>query len=406
MTGHLTGAGAPAVPTWEGHEAYVRGMRRVFALYQAPSVEMRTLIACAMLVRDSTTLLTGIYGTGKTQLVRLLSRVFFGRADGRGSDLGQISCTQDLTPLDTLFSLDLARLTQGEEIVTPRAIVTARLKFVNEAQRANAVVYNALLPLLAEKRVAYRDQAFDSPDFVCLMDANPLDVGSAEMPRAFRDRIDFSFDVPLLSGAGVANLHAAVERGDGPHWGALAELAEPAMTAGRLEACWADVRRVTLPPEATLFVSLIGGFLQACAHADRSRVSADFELPCRDCVHRPEVCSKLVEIPGTRFQISLMKLAQARAWLRRSREVEVDDLLYGLPYVLAHRLQLKAETLRLFPSVREWICEELYRRRLRGRVPRWRQAVDMLRSGQEPEPGVLRELASRDLAIARLSSRA
>ena len=64
-------------------------------------------------MRDAKVLLNGLHGTGKTQLVHLLRRVFFTGIDG-APDAGYVTCTQDLTPVDTLFHLDLAELMRGK----------------------------------------------------------------------------------------------------------------------------------------------------------------------------------------------------------------------------------------------------------------------------------------------------
>lgn len=306
--------------------------------------------------------------------------------------------------MDTLFSVDLARLTQGEEVVHPRAIVSARLKFINEVQRANSLVYNALLPLFSERAVVFRDRVFRSPAFVAYLDANPHDAGSSEMPSAFLDRIDLSVRVPLASVEGLARILATATQ-DGPaRWNEIAELARPALAGAELERLWEEVRRISIGEEVRQIASLVAAHLQRCARADRSIVGPDFDLRCEDCSFRSNACAKLTTVPGNRFVLSSLKLAQARAWLRELPTVEIEDLIYALPYTLAHRLRLRTDAARLYPGLVEWIVEELYRSGLRQRIPRWRQALDLLGS-EAPEAGaLLADLARRDLAIDHLLS--
>jgi MoxR-like ATPase len=333
--------------------------------------------------------------------VRLIYRTFFDGGAGK-DDFGYLACTQDLTPLDALFHIDLSRLVRGEEKVEPRAIVTSRLKFVNEVQRANSLLYNGLLPLLSERQVAFRDRVFPSPEFVCFLDANPLDSGSSEMPQAFRDRIDFSLAMPVLPPDRLLALENRLLEGEEARFGDLATLARPVLTSTEMVGLWAAVRRVAVPAASRLFSALLAAHLQSCRVADRSRITSEFVLPCRDCPHRQDSCAKLVEIPGTRFIVSLLKLSQARAWLRGAAEVEIDDLLYGLPYVLAHRLKIRPESLRLYPGAADWIREDLYRRGLRHRVPRWRQTIGCLLSEDPEDDALLREFAARDQALGSL----
>lgn len=393
------------------------GIRHVFEQYQTSDPELRTLVACVLLVRNSTTLLYGLYGTGKTQLVHLLRKVFFDGKAGRTTspaptrafqedpqEFGHVACTQDLTPMDTLFRLDLAKLMHGDERVSPRAVITARFKFVNEVQRASSLVHNALLPLLAERRVTYRDQVFESPDFICFLDANPMDIGSAELPGAFVDRIDYSFNLRLASSAGLVAIQERTRALAEKDEVLLAHLATWALTAEEMETVWREVAAVPVSLEMEYLLALVGGYLQRCVAVDRSRITGEFELPCTDCPFRAEVCAKLREVPGVRFLLSLMRLAQARAWLRGAPEVEVEDLLYGLPYALAHRLKVKLDSARLFPNLSVWVREELYLRGVRGKVPRWLQAIQSLTQTPNSDDPVLLELAQRDLAVADLVS--
>lgn len=389
---------------WNLHHRYLEGIASVFRLYQASDRETMAFVAATLLVGNGTTLLKGAYGTGKTQLVHLLRKVFFATGDASTYDFGCVTCTQDLQPMDMLFCIDLGRLTQGEEVVTPRELVTSRLKFINEVQRANPVSYNGLLSLLAERQVVYRDQVFASPPYACIMDANPHDAGSAEIPQAFFDRIDFSYDMPLQDFTGVVRWQRNLATKGGMHWGMLADLAEPQLTGAQMDEIWQDVGRIAVPEAINCLAALIAAHFQKCSQVTRENVSPDYELPCRKCSYMSEVCAKLKTVPGSRFIASSMRLAQARAWLRRSSEVTAEDLLYGLPYTLGHRLEIREETTRLFPNTRQWLQEAVYRNGLRPKIPRWQEAIEtvLAGNGQSGSPPWLTELASRDLALKEL----
>lgn len=69
----------------------------------------------------------------------------------------------------------------------PKPIVTQPVKFFNEANRSQSGVEDAILGLIAERKVEYRGKVFNSPDFVAWMDTNPHQKGN---DLAFTDRVD------------------------------------------------------------------------------------------------------------------------------------------------------------------------------------------------------------------------
>jgi len=382
-------------------QLYKKGLEQVFDLYQAPNTEISNFISSCLLVKDGTVLLNGIYGTGKTQLVQIIRKTFF--SDGNGdSDYGYITCTQDLTAMDTLFDINLASLMQGKEEVSARALVGARFKFINEVQRANSLVYNALLPLLSEKMVIYRDQLFHSPNYLCFLDANPADSGSSEIPQAFMDRIDYSIDVPLMTSNGLINLQEKSKQKGMKHWGDTSSMIQAVLTSKQMDMLWKDVEQVSVSKEIDQILALLASYLQNCHYADRALVSQDYQLPCSNCTYRAETCSKLIEVPGSRFLLSLLRLAQARAWLQNKKEVEIEDILWGLPYTLSHRLKLKIDSLRLYPNINQWLKEELYAVNLRSKIPHWRLMLHHLNSNTLDNK-MIESYASRDLAMENFS---
>lgn len=86
---------------------------------------------------------------------------------------------------------------------TPRPIVTQPVKFFNEANRSKAGMEDAILGLIAEKKVEYRGKEFDSPNFVAWMDTNPHQKGN---DLAFTDRIDMELLFKSVSLGGRYNI--------------------------------------------------------------------------------------------------------------------------------------------------------------------------------------------------------
>jgi len=99
---------------------------------------------------------------------------------------------------EVLYGIEIRQATKQNELrgveestyefePVPRPIVTQPVKFFNEANRSQAGVEDAVLGLIAERKVEYRGRSFDSPSFVAWMDTNPHQKGN---DLAFIDRID------------------------------------------------------------------------------------------------------------------------------------------------------------------------------------------------------------------------
>lgn len=380
---------------------------RLFGVFQAPEPALRKALFAGLLVENATVLLSGTYGTGKTQFVHLVRKLLF--SDGAGGySYDCETCHQELTAFDVLYHLDLAELQRGREVVHPKAFVGARLKFLNEIQRASPGFFNAMLPLLAERRVSYRDHEFEVPPSLCVMDRNPQDSGSSEIPEAFLDRVDFGFEIPALNLENFVSLQALRSREDGVRWDSLEALVEPVMGVGQLGEIWADVRRVGIPQKAVLLAGMFTDALRLCVRADRSTAGTEFDLECRSCQFRGEVCAHLQKVPGTRVTQSVLKLAQALAWLDECSAVRGQDVVAALPWCMAHRIALRPEELRSQPSPLTWVRNVALREIIgpkvlpleTAEVTLWGKALAALERG---EGDTLARLGDNDLVVRELA---
>lgn len=384
-------------PTFYHRSEVLDAKEQLFELFQLSDPEIRRGLFSSLLVRNALVLLSGTYGTGKTQFVRLVAKLLFGGDEGE--KFAYETCHQDLTVLDALYHLDLAELQQGKEVVHPKDILTARLKFFNEIQRAGSAFFNALLPLFAEQQVTYRDAVFESPDFVCLLDRNPEDATSGEIPGAFLDRINYSFDIPATHLEGMIRLQETRQQADGHHWNGLEELADPALTFEQLEETWADVERVEIPRRMLLFGGMLTDALRLCIAADRSTARPDYDLGCETCRFQGEICSHLLSVPGQRITDSMFRLAQALAWLDGEKQIQTGHLIAAFPWCLSHRLNLRPEHRRDTPGDQHWVRNVALDQMLRPKLPKWNEALDAY---QEGDTGTLEELGENDLVIREL----
>lgn len=387
-----------ARPTFKYRDLYDDGMNQLFSLLRAPA-ETQTAVAASLLVRNGIVLLNGSYGTGKTQLVNLIKRTFF-RDDGDGYDFDYETCHQDLTAFDVLYHLDLAELGRGREVVHAKNFVRARLKFLNEIQRANPSFYNALLPLLSERTITYRDMVFKSPNFVLLMDQNPHDEASSEIPRAFYDRIDFIINLAAIGLDDSRNLFHSRQKEGGIEWDTLENISPgPVMRAAMMEEIWEDVIHVKIGEKEFLKAHFLLRSFSACDRTDRSTTGKGYHLDCESCKFKGELCYHIVQVPGQRALNSILKLSQARAWLAGRDRVAFDDLEFALPYSMAHRLIIKREELVAFENAFEWLRKRAIGQILRNKFPSWDEAADRFLGGElgGTPAAAVEDLALRDL---------
>lgn len=386
------------------HPAFVhledvkKGYDHLFSLFQVPDSGLRQALFAGLLVENSVTLLSGTYGTGKTQFVNLVKKIFF--SDGQGGySFDYETCHQELTAFDVLYHLDLADLQAGKEMVHPKKMISARLKFLNEIQRANTGFFNALLPLMSEHRITYRDFEFDVPDFIMIMDRNPLDTGSSTVPEAFLDRVDFGFDIPAVYLEDMMKIRDIRRQADGFHWGELHELADSMLTFDQLKAVWRDVKRVDIPYRATLVAGMVSDAMRLCIMAERSNARFEFDLDCPNCQFHGEICSHLIKVPGMRVTNSMLRLAQALAWFDGRTEVVDQDIMATLPWCLSHRLSLRPEELRKKPCEQIWVRETAISELLRPKLPFWNRAIDAFIN---EDATVLEEMGENDLVVREL----
>ena len=388
----------PPRPAFVHRDVYSRGLDQLFSLLRAPA-DTQTAVASSLLVRNGITLLSGSYGTGKTQLVNLIKRTFF-RDAGDGYDFDYETCHQDLTAFDVLYHLDLAELGKGREVVHPKQFVLARLKFLNEIQRANPSLYNALLPLLSERTITYRDMVFSSPNFVLLMDQNPHDEASSEIPRAFYDRIDFIINLAAIDLADSRKLFHSRKQEYGIEWDTLEKISPGhVMKASDMEDIWQDVIRVGIGEKEYLKAFFLLRSFSSCDKTDRSTTGKGFHLDCESCKFKAELCAHVIQVPGQRSLNSILKLSQARAWLAGRESVAFEDLLFSLPYSMAHRLIIKREELVTFENSFEWLKKRAIGEILRNKFDSWDKAADWFLSG---ETGKTKAAAREDLVLRDL----
>jgi len=354
----------------------------VLHAFSMPDPERRRIIAAVPALRNATVELTGTYGTGKTTLVNAVSRHFFVDADG--PSLAIVRCYQELMDTDVLFHVDFH---SGR--VTPRAMLSARLRYINELPRSNPALQNALLSYFAERQVTFRDQHFNVPDGLNMVDRNPEDIGSEGVVEALHDRVDVEITLPVV---------------DDWHRGALPAAPAAPLSPAEMQQIWAAVDAVDLPAESWEYAGMLNRYFSAC-HKNRSEANRLFELPCEGCAYQAEICRSLRATPGLRGLIALQALAKALAWYAGRSSVGTADLELALPYVYSHRLAFHHEVYTQWPNPQIYLREFLVGEQLAVKRERWLEAIAAKLAGDLTRLEELAQL-SQDLVIAWLYHRA
>ena len=389
------------LPTFKNRQLFLKGLQLIFSWWKGDP-EIKEMLSISLLTKNSITLLSGTYGTGKTTFILSVMKVFF--SDIFEKDVKPIARIRDtLTEFDILLYIDIAKLRQGIEKVEPRPIVTESFKFFNELQRGNPRLYNALLSLFAEKEVEYRGRVFKSKPFVCFCDRNPHDVASHEIPKALWDRIDAHLYIKVLEV--TENYELLTQKYVKTRTQQIIDALPRLMTSKDMMEIWEDVDKVVVPESVTLFLALLGASF-TCAKVDRSVTEPKFRLPCDQCQYKGELCFKVREVWGVRWMESTIRFAKARAWLYGRAIVSLDDVLFVLPYTLNHRLVLRPEVESAYPNkiefVKKVIIEEVIRK---IKAPVWIQAIKAYieaQKGNKDAENELRQLAERDVVVLKL----
>ncbi len=355
-------------PSFIHHDKVIEGLNMIFGstrdsvkISDPTVLEMLRLIP---ITPNSISLLSGIMGTGKTSYAKAFTKVFFGK-----DELGIIKCDPDKTPHETLYGTDVAaetkyrydssgkvESTREEFVFDPEALsfVTRPIKFANEISRSSKAVQDALLGLFQEGEIEYRGKVFKTEKpFIVLLDQNPLHLqgmGARELEPALVDRIDVSINVPT---SGIFDDLAIQQSKESGH--ELKQL----LDYNTMKEVFADVEKVRRPVGLKFMTVLISQSLRACKY--RKDISSPIfieSIDCTSCEYKNDICSSIEAPIGHRHIESILKFAASRAWLNKREEITIEDIIVIMPFVLSHRLKLKAKAYMDSDSAYSWIKEK------------------------------------------------
>jgi MoxR-like ATPase len=284
-------------------------LERLNAVVLGKDREIRLALTC--LLARGHLLIEDIPGVGKTTLAHALARVL-------GLSYQRIQFTSDLLPADVIGVSVYDRGTGQFQF--HRGPVFAQLVLADEVNRATPKAQSALLEAMEERQVTMDGHSHPLPDpFFVVATQNPAyQVGTFPLPESQLDRFLMRIDLGYPAATHERALLRGRDRRD-----LLAEL--PA--ALDAEAIQDLQRRV---PEQHASDALLD-YVQALARASRDGTQFAAGL-------------------STRAVISLLRAAQAWAFLHDHPGVLPEDLQAVLPAVVGHRLRPRETTDRRGPA--------------------------------------------------------
>lgn len=249
-------------------------------------------------------LLEDVPGTGKTVLIKALSKTIRGQ-------FRRIQCNPDLLPTD-ITGVSIYHPKEETFIFRPGPVMT-NILLVDEINRATTKTQSALLEAMEESSVTVDGVSYELPTpFLLLATQNPIDFeGTYLLPEAQLDRFMLKFSLGYPDPLSEKQM-ISVQRKGHP-----VDDLRPVTDIGTVIDMQEQVKDVHVDDAiAEYVVSLVG---------------------------RTRRHSALFLGASPRATLALIQAAKAYAFLKGRNYVIPDDIKFLAPYVLSHRMIVHSE---------------------------------------------------------------
>lgn len=254
-------------------------------------------------------ILEGVPGTGKTLLVRVLSRLI-------QSDFSRIQLTPDILPSD-ISGTNVFDMT-NRTFTLKRGPVFTQVLLADEINRTPPKTQSALLEAMEEQQVTLDGTSHPLPDlFWVVATQNPLEFeGTYPLPEAQLDRFLFKLVVDYPAPAAEKQMLLNAQAGFEAKRLDIGQL-KPIVSANHVLAARKEAK--TVPVQESIL-----DYLLALAHKTRQHPDLDLGT-------------------SPRSTVQWLAASKAHAWINGQEYVTPDNVKAVAPALLRHRLVLGAE---------------------------------------------------------------
>lgn len=317
---------------------YIEACAEISRLIEGPPEFFLGYFA-ANAIRNSSHLLYGAPGVGKTTLIRITGKVMF------EDETVIVNHYEGVSPEDTIFSIHpgIKSLGNGDSRYTfnpePMPYLGSRFALMNEMNRAGAAYQNSFLSILEEGQISVRGKTLTKTPGITWIDYNPY---KGSFDPAFIDRALSGHTMEELGIAG--QIRVANKKYNAGHNPNLVAQAQKMIGFKEMEKVWDDVENVKMSPQALGQAQILLSMFSACKHKLGSMHSLSKKnLNCNSCSAEKKCTVKFLKRPILSRAIdSFVMLSKAVAYVNGRDEVDPDkDFMIALKHTVSHRLMLK-----------------------------------------------------------------